>query len=151
MMKERELFERKMKILVTTDGSDNSMRALAEAKVYGEAMNAEITILHVLERETPRHYSVTGKEIAHLIEKQVESGKKLLADAKDFFTDYDQNIHTLLKKGDPANQILEVIHSTDFNLVIMGNRGLGAFSRTFLGSVSSKVLNHSETNILIVR
>lgn len=150
-MKERELSERNMKILVTTDGSDNSMRALSEAKVYGEAMNAEITILHVLERETPRHYSVTGKEIASLLEKQIESGKKLLSEAKDFFTDHDQDIHTLLKKGDPANQILEVIDSTDFNLVIMGNRGLGAFSRTFLGSVSSKVLNHSDTNVLIVR
>lgn len=150
-MKERELAGRKMKILVSIDGSDNSMRALEEAKIYGEAMDAEITILHVLERKIPRHYSTSGKEVAHLLEKQEETGYKLLEEATGHFTDYEKEVCTLLKKGDPANQILEVIDSTDFNLVIMGNRGLGAFSRTFLGSVSNKVLNHSDTNVLIVR
>ena len=150
-MKERDLAERKMKILVSIDGSENSMRAMEEAKIYGEAMDAEITILHVLERKVPRHYSISGKEVAQLLEQQEAAGKKLLEEATGHFTDYENEVHTLLKKGDPANQILEVIDSTDFNLVLMGNRGLGAFSRTFLGSVSNKVLNHSDTNVLVVR
>ena len=150
-MEEKELSKRKMKILVAVDGSENSMRALNEAKIYGHEMDAEITILTVLERRVPRHYSTSGKEIASFLEKQEEAGQQLLEEAASHFDDYGNTVHTLSKKGDPANQILEVIDSTDFNLVSMGNRGLGAFSRTFLGSVSNKVLNHSDTNVLIVR
>ena len=40
-------------------------------------------------------------------------------------------------------------HNAD--LIIMGNRGLGAFSRTFLGSVSNKVINQSKVSVLVVK
>lgn len=150
-MEERELLNRKMKILVTVDGSDNSKRALKEAKDYAQAMNAEITILTVLEQLSPRHYSRSGKERAHLHEERDKKANEILEIAASYFEDYKGTVHPLLKSGDPANQILEVVDSKDFNLIVMGNRGLGAFSRTFLGSVSNKVLNHSDTNVLIVR
>lgn len=150
-MQERERTDRKMKILVAVDGSANSKRALEKAKSYGLAMKADITIVTVLEQISPRHYSISGQERAHLHEEREAEAEEILADAQSYFDNYAHTITPLLKKGDPANQILEEIDASDFNLVIMGNRGLGAFSRTFLGSVSNKVLNHSHTNVLIVR
>lgn len=150
-MEERELEHRKMKILVAVDGSENSQRALEQAKIYGKAMDAEIVILTVLEQISPRHYSVSGKERAQIHEQREAEANQILAESLQHFADYPEKVTPLLKKGEPANQILEAIEATDFNLVIMGNRGLGAFTRTLLGSVSNKVLNHSHTNILIVR
>ena len=150
-MEEKEMYQRKAKILVAVDGSENSIRALKEAKNYAKEMEAELTILTVLEQKTPRHYSMSGKEIAYFLEKQEETGNKVLEEAVGYFKNYEAPVHSLLKKGDPANEILKVIDSVDFNLVIMGNRGLGAFTRTLLGSVSNKIVNHSDTNVLIVR
>ena len=39
----------------------------------------------------------------------------------------------------------------DYDLIVMGSRGQGAFSKALLGSVSKKVLNHAEKNVLIVK
>ncbi len=39
----------------------------------------------------------------------------------------------------------------DGDLVVMGSRGLGTFSRLLLGSVARKVLLHTHASVLIVR
>lgn len=39
----------------------------------------------------------------------------------------------------------------DYDLVVMGSRGLGAFSRAMLGSVYNKVLNQVNANVLLIK
>ncbi|MGO1470886.1 MAG: universal stress protein, partial [Tissierella sp.] len=60
-------------------------------------------------------------------------------------------LNVKLRRGDPADAIIKETEKEDYDLVVMGSRGLGTFSRAILGSVSNKVLNHVETNVLIVK
>ena len=62
-----------------------------------------------------------------------------------------EKVHLIVKTGDPANEILTVAEEGTYDLIIMGNRGLSRFSKTFLGSVSNKILNHAKTDVLIVK
>ena len=139
--------KKKKKILVAVDGSENSDRALVEARKQGDKFETEITILTVLDQSFGLNYSS-----AKLDDKtREEAGKTILNEALMFFDDFEGEVMTTIRNGSPADEILEELEFGDFDLLIMGSRGLGVFSRTFLGSVSNKVLHHTKTNVLIIK
>lgn len=136
------------KILVATDGSDNSERTLIEAKKQAEYSGGEITILTIIE---PLRYATLGYEPVFIAEILEEKGESLLKNSLKLFEDFKGEVNTKLRKGNPADEILKESEEGEYDLIIMGSRGLGAFSRTILGSVSNKVLNHTNKNVLIIK
>jgi nucleotide-binding universal stress UspA family protein len=60
------------------------------------------------------------------------------------------DVETLSKTGDPAAQILEVARELGPDLIVVGRRGLGRLAELVLGSVSSKLLHRSPTDVLVV-
>lgn len=142
--------EKMKKILVAVDGSKNSERAVIEAKKYGEAFTSEITLLTVVKPLATAYYG--NMELSKVDSEKLESGKEaVLKKSLELFEEYEGKVHTKLRKGSPADEILEEAEDGAYDLIIMGSKGLGAFSRTILGSVSSKILNHTKTDVLIVK
>lgn len=138
------------KILVTTDGSKNAERALIKTKKEAECSDATVTILSVVK---PMFLTYYGKsEVLKKDSKAIEEGKQeLLRKSLELFEDYSGKVETKLRKGDPAEEILNEAEEYKYDLIIMGSKGLGIFAKALLGSVSSKVLNHTETDVLIVK
>lgn len=139
------------KILVPIDGSQYSEKAMDMAKVIGSTMNSEITILNVIRPMLDYKYAHNKdfhKEGERLL---VSESNKLLQEKQKFFEDYTGEVKSIYKRGDPANEIVKYAEEGDFDLVIMGSRGLGSFSRTLLGSISDKVIHHVKTSVLIVK
>lgn len=140
------------KILVTTDGSENSQKALLEAKKLATCLGAEVDILTVVDNSflyahiEEKYYTLrkTDEELDAL-------GKELLEDSIKIFDDFEGQVRVKLRTGDPADGIIKQTEKEKYDLVIMGSRGLGTFSRAMLGSVSNKVLNHVKSNVLIVK
>ena len=58
---------------------------------------------------------------------------------------------TLYKVGDITREIVEQAEKNDVDLIVMGSRGLGMLSRTFLGSISHKVINNTDRSVLVVK
>lgn len=142
--------EKRRKVLVAIDGSNNSKRALLEAKKYGECVDGEITLLTVMKPLTTTYYG--NIELSKVDNENIEKAKQeILSEALKEFTDYPYEVNTKLRKGNAADEILEEAEAGAYDLIVMGSRGLGAFSRTILGSVSNKVLNHTNTNVLTIR
>ena len=54
-------------------------------------------------------------------------------------------------KGHPAEKIIEEAEKWGADLIVMGSRGLGGFSRLLLGSVSDAVIRYSKVPVVIVR
>ena len=138
------------KILVAIDGSKNAERALIKAKELGEYTEATITILTIIK---PMFFPYYGKsEISKQDQKEIENNRKeLLTRSLELFENYPGVLETKIRKGDPADEILEEAEEGEYGLIVMGSKGLGLFTRTLLGSVSNKVLNHTKTNVLIVK
>lgn len=139
------------KILVATDGSANSERALLEAKKYAEHSGGNLTILNIIK---PLGYTTWGYQtisIEETNETLEKEGEKLLKNSLQLFEDFKGEVNAKFRRGNPADEILNEAEEGDYDLIIMGSRGLGAFSRTILGSVSNKVLNHTKRNVLIVK
>lgn len=139
------------KILVSVDGSDNSNRALLEAKMMGQCTGADVDILNVIKYQKVRPFISLNDESIQSMDDLKILGEKILNDAEKLFDDFPGNVNLKLRTGNPADVIMKEAKEGDYDLIVMGNRGLGTFSRTLMGSVSSKVLNHSNRNILIVK
>lgn len=138
------------KILVTTDGSDNSVRALEMAKKQAELTEAELTILTVLDP-----IAMYGYSYSELSERDTQvltsAGEYVLREALKVIDSFEGEVETKLKNGSPADEILKEAENGDYDLIVMGSRGLGVFSRRMLGSVSHKILNHTQTDVLIIK
>jgi nucleotide-binding universal stress UspA family protein len=60
------------------------------------------------------------------------------------------SVTTILRLGDPAEEILAVVHAQPVDLICMGARGRGRVSGALLGSVSSAVLHHSPVPVVVL-
>ncbi len=53
--------------------------------------------------------------------------------------------------GDPGEQIAQVAHAQDCDLIVMGTRGLGSHAAAIIGSVAQGTLAHSNVPVLLVK
>ena len=53
--------------------------------------------------------------------------------------------------GKPAEEIMKIASKHQADLIVMGAKGLGAIDRFLLGSVSTRVVQHSSCSVLVVR
>lgn len=132
------------------DASENSYKALNAALKLSKSIGSEITALHVMEY-VPKAHIQSQKLLDELLEGLTNNGKKVLDKCLLQAKEADVIIKTQLQKGDPASIILDVSSADKYDLIIMGSRGLGAFKRLLLGSVSTKVVHHASCSILVVR
>jgi maltose/moltooligosaccharide transporter len=56
-----------------------------------------------------------------------------------------------LVKGDPAKALLEAVGNNPANLIVVGNRGLGAQEGQLLGSVPGDVVKNAVCDVLVVQ
>lgn len=56
----------------------------------------------------------------------------------------------LVETGNPADRILHHAGTGNYDILVMGNRGLGLIQATLMGSISRKVLQGSPISVLIV-
>lgn len=60
-------------------------------------------------------------------------------------------MQTLLKLGDYAQVIIDTADQNNYDLIVMGSRGLSVFKELLLGSVSFKVMHHAKCPVMVVR
>lgn len=76
---------------------------------------------------------------------------QVLEDAKNTLSSLLTPTTAVIRVGDAAEEIIKYAEEIGSSLIVMGNRGLGTFSKALVGSVSDKVLNHSCCSVLIVK
>jgi len=140
------------KILLAYDGSEISKKALEEAKRIGVQNESEITVLTVAV-DFDYHDLDTGvkRYVSEVLKSVHEMSQRILEGAAKEFADYPNKVDYVDKIGGPGSQIVTYANDNDIDLIVMGSRGLGVFKRTFLGSVSNYVLNHTEKSVYIVK
>jgi nucleotide-binding universal stress UspA family protein len=60
-------------------------------------------------------------------------------------------ISSKIIEGPPRQVIVDEAEKWGADLIVMGSRGLGAWNRLLLGSVSSAVVYHAKCSVEIVR
>ena len=149
------------RILVATDASAASNRALKMAAQLSTQYDAELLIIHVIRdmqipfdiKEIPELESDTIESFASAREEIMRKvAESVLKDARAKAEKAGANkVQTTIGTGDPATSILSIARRRKMDMVVIGTRGLGKLKGQILGSVSRKVTNNAETSCLIVR
>jgi nucleotide-binding universal stress UspA family protein len=127
------------KLLVAVDGSANAGKALKFAVQFCQPFRAGITLLHVEEASL---FELEPKRTKNV-------GEQILADSATKIKDV--TFDTRLEIGDPATVILRVAVRENYDLIVLGSRGLSSVKRFLLGSVSADVSMHAQRSVLIFR
>ncbi|WP_422122957.1 universal stress protein [Planococcus sp. X10-3] len=135
-------------ILLAADGSENSLRAAREAvKIASMTKGSEVTILYVID-----HNEAQSEEIHRGTPLEVEKARQKKIEP---ITDLLQSKEIFYKKemiyGIPSHVISEYANDRNFDILIMGKRGLNPMQEMVLGSVSRSVLNKVDAPVLIVK
>lgn len=136
------------KILIPTDGSKFTEKAMKHGLFIASKSNAEIIALEVI--DTNHYMGLPIEEsIYQLTDALKEEAKKNLEKIKEN-SDKKVKISTKIMEGSPANEILKAIEEENVDLVIMGSSGKTGFDKFLLGSVADKVVKNSKRPVLIV-
>lgn len=135
------------KMLVAVDGSEYSLAAVkAAAKLAAERGIEKVTLLNVIPT-TPT--PVGPMPTAALPDDQ--AAWEIFEQPKDILKQADIKPMLLLREGDPAFGIVTVAKEGEFDLIIVGHRGLSPIKAFLLGSVSDRVVAHAPCSVLVVR
>lgn len=137
-----------MKVLVATDGSSHSMKAVARALELAENQGAQVTLMSVayfgadyLEEMPP-----------NIREKLEDEARGALNKAKAAFDAKGIKVETVLATGlVPANLIIQKAQEGKFDRVIMGSTGRNAIEKVLMGSTAAKVVAQAPCEVTIVR
>lgn len=135
------------KVLVPLDGSKYSFKALEKARVLCEKFGRELIVITVVS-------DIVALNVDYkidIISQNIASAEQMLHQVELDFKDSNIKLTTLYKVGDITREIVEQAEKNDVDLIVMGSRGLGMLSRTFLGSISHKVINNTDRSVLVVK
>lgn len=134
------------RILLAADGSDNSYRA-AEETLKIMSQTSEVTVLSVVDpsdsKDEVLHHNHSESIVGHR--------QKKLANIESLYRDNNVNYSTEFLQGTPSETVVKVANSGDYDIVVLGSRGLNALQEMMLGSVSHKVTKRSDIPVLIVK
>ena len=125
------------KILIPTDGSEYTKKAIAQGLEIAKLMNAEVTALYVVDQTSFVNFPMdsTVVSIYSLLEKEGQ-------DAVDYVVEEGAKIGVkvtaMLQEGSPVKKIVDV--AKDHDLVVMGTIGRTGISKILLGSVAERVV-----------
>jgi nucleotide-binding universal stress UspA family protein len=138
------------RILVAIDGSKMSNKALKSAFQIAKERYSKVGVIHV-EKNVMLSENMTTDSIDEIYSKITHEVDGLFDEAKALAKEEDLEIDTHYVMGDPAVQIVKTAEQENYQLIIMGSRGLGAIKGIVMGSVSYKVLQLSHCPVLIIK
>ncbi len=141
------------KILVPLDGSQNSFIALAHAVQMARVFDAEIGLLHVaiLMQQVPISTQFNAVYLPESILTHMQDfGDIVLKEAVKQIPE-EIRVQTYNEIGSPTLVIPEFAEKHNYNLIIIGSRGLGIIKGLLMGSVSSHVVNYAKCPVLVVK
>lgn len=146
------------KILLPTDGSKNSEKAIKHALTIAEYEDAEIIILNVVDS-----VYLTGLPEEDLITKSEmileEESKKVTSRVEEIIHELEEEkgsdakeikLSTRTVEGNAADVILKLSEKEDIDLIVIASSGKHMLDRFLLGSVTEKTVRHTKVPILVI-
>jgi nucleotide-binding universal stress UspA family protein len=137
-------------ILVCVDGSAHAEQALTEAIDLAAAERSRLTILTAIPRLP--YWACTPTTAAGIESLAGDLAAEATAALRAAVDRVPASIPVtkILTKEPIREALMDRLETGDHDLVVMGSRGRGALSASFLGSVSHYALNHCHVPVLIV-
>ncbi|MFI5492227.1 MFS transporter [Actinoplanes sp. NPDC051859] len=136
------------RVVVGSDGTPTSLYAVDRAAEVAQAAQARLVVVTAYRDGEPTDTA----ESAHRDVYGVDAARAALARSVTGLTqERVRYIEQRLVAGDPAQALLDTVGANPANLIVVGNRGLGASEGQLLGSVPAGVVRHAVCDVLVVQ
>lgn len=140
-------------VLVGTDGSESSFRAVDRAAQVAKGADATLLIACAYHPMSPREVQDAARALGGESYKVSGSNpaEDVLRDAADRARSAGASkVETLAVEGDPVDELARVVKDRSADLVVVGNRGLNSLAGRLLGSVPANISHRAGCDVLIV-
>ncbi|HNY64670.1 MAG TPA: universal stress protein [Deltaproteobacteria bacterium] len=148
------MFEPK-KILVPTDFSEHSDKALREALDIAERYNSQIYLLHVIDQNIQQcvvDYCLPQETVDQLERESENKSREMMqeevakvAPRRAVEINYD------IKRGVPYDVILKEEDDKNVDLIVIASRGKDGLIGHLMGNVADRVSERAKSEVLIVK
>ncbi len=138
------------KILVPTDFSDESLKALRYALRLGAPFDAKIDLLHVVNTGC-FGAGYAAVDLPAITEQVVEASKESLAELAEREIGTAENIVREVRVGPTAQTIADVAREEEIDLIVVSTHGNTGLKRMLLGSNAENIVRHAPCPVLVVR
>jgi nucleotide-binding universal stress UspA family protein len=136
------------RILVAIDETPAAAFALRHVVPYALDQKSQLTLVTVA-TNPPSFAAAAGvspQQLTDQIEREAATHLREVAASLP----ETLSVTTLLRHGDPAEEILALLDEQPFDVLCMGARGRGRVTGALLGSVSTAVLHHSPVPVVVL-
>jgi len=141
-------------ILVPTDFSEHSDRAVRQAVDIAEQHNAKIYLLHVVDRlqQCAIDYCIPLETMMKVqSDSEKEAAKKMREEAEKILKTKNIDLVFDVKAGIPYEEILKEQQERKADLIVIASHGRTGLLRTLIGSVAERVMREAKCPVLLVR
>ena len=140
-----------MKILLAVDGSAYSKKMLAYLATHEDMFSPanDYTVFTAQVALPPRARSAVGKAVVDSY--YADESEKVIAPVTKFLLRHGINAKSSWKVGPAGALIAKLAEDGEFDMVMMGSHGHGAWANLVMGSVATQVLAHCKAPVLMVR
>jgi nucleotide-binding universal stress UspA family protein len=144
------------RILVTTDGSKLSQKAIAAATDLAALTGAELVALKVVQRYPQTYFeggmALVGEDVKRVEKSWSDAAQKVVDAVKKSAEAQGVKTKAVVVRSDVISEaILKTIKKLDCDLVVMASHGHKGIKRLLLGSETQHVLTHATVPVLVLK
>lgn len=137
------------RIVLAYDDSPGARRALNTALELAQQHRSELIAVAV-EAHLP-HYGATIGEVEEERAVEEQTCRRWLTTAQATADEHNIQLHTEIRAGRPAHELVQAAQAHHADLLILGRSGHSAIWGRFIGTTAEKAARHAECSVLIVR
>lgn len=144
------------RILVATDGSTLSKKAVRSAIDLAGTMDAELVALYVVPRYPVSYFeggmTISPQDIARTEKQWADKGQAVVDAVQLTAQGQGVKAKAVIARSDlVAESIISAVKKYKCDLVVMASHGRKGIKRVLLGSETQHVLTHSSVPVLVLR
>lgn len=145
---------RPKEILVPTDFSEPSEKALQQAVELAKQFGSKIHLVHVSTLDTdhmPMFY-LDDDKVAEVKKHMKQYNEQLMQTKTDKFlkgTGIEFQVHE--RQGSPYNEVIKLADELKVDLIVISTKGKNALEGFFFGSTTEKVVKKAHCSVYVVR
>ncbi len=145
-----------MRILVATDGSALSKKAVKSAITLAALCQAELVALKVVPRYPQSYFeggiALQADEVGRVEKRWSDEGQAVVDAVKKTASGKGVTTHALTVKSDVVSDaVLATAKKYQCDLIVMASHGRKGIKRLLLGSETQHVLTHSTIPVLVLK
>ncbi|MDR1969126.1 MAG: universal stress protein [Burkholderiaceae bacterium] len=144
------------RILIATDGSELSNKAVDSAIQLAATLGAELLAVKVVPRYPQSYFEgsipLSAQDVARVEEQWSTDGHAVLEAVKAAGQAQGITVKPILSKSDVVSEaLIAAANKHEADLIVMASHGRKGVKRLLLGSETQQVLTHSKIPVLVLR